>query len=194
MNPSDLGTQKFWDDLERRSRRPILGGPGTSSLSTPWGATITPTRGRVGVSASTLATTFPFRVTVTKVSEVWVAQVSPGTVNGLTPVVGILEASGGDPMTTTPRPTIELVDGESNYIAIGIKTDLETRDILRLTVESRETLTAVVDTEARLRYAYIPIATLASTTVESVITWRKTSQIRSSHLSYFTAGNADFVW
>ena len=119
----------------------------------------------------------------------WKAIVAPGTFNGSTPVVGDVEGTGGDPLSlTNPVP---LTTGEP-YVCIGVKTNLETRVITRLTVQTREDIEPIVDTGARTRIAFIPIFTLT----ESVdpVGWSLETQIASTHLLYFTAGNSDFTW
>jgi hypothetical protein len=52
-------------------------------------------------------------------------------------------------------------------------------------------LTPVVDTGARTRIAYIPIAEL---TEASGPVWTLDIQIATTHLHYFTAGSADIIW
>jgi hypothetical protein len=117
------------------------------------------------------------------------AIVAPGTLNGSTPVVGDVEGSGGTALSlTNPVP---LNTGEP-YICIGVKTNLETRVITRLTVQTREDLDPIVDTGARTRIAFIPIIILT----ESIdpAGWTLLSQETTTNLLYFTAGNSDFSW
>jgi len=120
----------------------------------------------------------------------WKIGVEPGTVDGTTPVVGAVTGSGGSTLDSTSR--ITLATGE-NMVVVGIKTDLETREVLRLTIEVLEDseLTPVVDTGARTRIAYIPIAELNEA---SGPIWTLASQTVTTHLRYFTAGSADIIW
>jgi hypothetical protein len=117
------------------------------------------------------------------------AIVAPGTFNGSTPVVGDVEGSGRTALSlTNPVP----LNTGKPYVCIGVKTNLETRIITRLTVQTREDIVPIVDTGARTRIAFIPIFILT----ESVdpAGWSLSSQVATTHLLYFTAGNSDFTW
>ena len=131
----------------------------------------------------------PFELIRLYDSSGWKAIVAPGTFNGSTPVVGDVEGSGGTALSlTNPVP---LTTGQP-YICIGVKTNLETRVITRLTIQTREDTDPIVDTGARTRIAFIPLITLT----ESVdpVGWSLEAQIATTNLLYFTAGNSDFTW
>jgi len=120
----------------------------------------------------------------------WKIGIYPGTVNGITPVVGTATGSGGSALTASSRLT--LATGDDNVV-LGIKTNLETREITRLTVETIDDMTPVVDTGARTRIAYIPIALLAEVVTPST-SWSLANQIATTNLNYATFGTADFTW
>jgi hypothetical protein len=122
----------------------------------------------------------------------WKIGIYPGTVNGITPVVGAVTGSGGTTLTAASR--ITLATGE-DMVVLGVKTNLETRAITRLTVEVLEdsALDPVVDTGARTRIAYIPIALLTEVVTPST-SWSLTNQIAETNLNYATFGTSDFTW
>lgn len=124
-----------------------------------------------------------------KDGDAWKLGFYPGTLSGLTPVVGLVTGTGGDALTIESRLT--LTTGSVNVV-LGVKTNLETRAITRLTIETIEDPSPIVDTEARTRIAYIPIATLMEE--EEGPIWSKTAQIATTNLNYFTAGTSDITW
>lgn len=122
-----------------------------------------------------------------KEGDDWKIGFYPGTLSGITPVVGEVTGTGGDTLDIDSRLT--LVTG-AIYVVLGVKTDLETRTILRLTIETIEDTTPVVDTDEHTRIAYIPIATL----LEEGTVWTKAVQTATTNLNYFTAGTSDITW
>lgn len=140
-----------------------------------------------GVSSSEAK---PFFVSRPYNSSGWKVNVRIGTLNGGTPVVGDVEGSGGSAMTAS---TVLTLNTGEPYICLGVKTDLETRAISRLTLQTREDIAAIVDTGARTRIAFIVLAELTEV-VTPAESWSKLTQSVTTNLNYFTAGNSDFPW
>ena len=162
--------------------------PGTRTTTGPLGTTRSPVR-TPGLQPASSTARHPFQLFGPYLDGTdWKIGIFPGTLNGILPVDGLVTSTGGSPLTSATRLT--LTTGAINVV-LGVKTDLETRAILRLTVETIEDTTPVVDTGARTRIAYIPIALLDEPTPG---VFRRLSQIATSHVSYFTAGTSDLVW
>lgn len=177
-------------DVVRLAERGRVGSaPGTRTTSGPLGTTVR-SAPRPGLIASTAtATRHPFQIYGPYLDgSDWKIGITPGTLNGLTPVVGDVSGSGGSTLTSASRLT--LATGEP-YVVLGVLTDLETREITRLTVQTVEDTTPTTDTGARTRTTYIPLAELLEDTGP---TWSLLTQIATTHLKYFTAGSADFTW
>jgi len=165
----------------------VKGGPGIIVRQGPNGITIRAIKPRRSAGAAVPRAPFEFIRAVN--DSGWKATINPGTINGLTPVVGDVEGSGGTALSlTNPVP---LTTGEP-YICLGIKTDLETREISRLTIQTREDVDPIVDTGARTRIAFVILMEL--TEGVSPESWTLLSQVATTHLKYFTAGSSDIVW
>jgi hypothetical protein len=157
----------------------ISGGPGVIVNRTGNGSTISVYQ---KPEPRTIAARHPFQLIGPYLDgSDWKVGVYPGTLNGLTPVVGDITGTGGTSLTATPRPRITLATGE-NIVVLAIKVDLETHAILRSTIEVREDsdLTPITDTGARTRITFEPLAELA----ESGGTWSKLIQARNTNLTY----------
>ncbi len=164
--------------------------PGMLTSVGPGGTTSRPNKIYQGASSGVYEI-HPFKIVGPYQHEgAWKIGVEPGTVDGTTPLVGTVTGTGGSTLTSESR--ITLATGQ-NMVVVGIKTDLETRLVTRLTIETLEDseMTPVVNTGARTRIAYIPIAELTEATGP---VWSLATQIATTHLHYFTAGSADIVW
>ena len=157
--------------------------PGTLTASGPLGTTVKAIS-RPALRAPTAPISRdPFQVIGPYLDGTdWKIRIHPGTLNGLTPVVGDITGSGGTSLTATPAPTITLATGE-NMVVLAIKVDLETHEILRRTVETREDseLAPITDTGARTRITFAPLAELAES---GGGTWSKLIQSRNTNLTY----------
>lgn len=187
-HPKD-GLGLYLRDHERRLQALT---PGLTGGITPLGTLLPSGRGAPGTLSTTPVTParHPFYVTRPYLhAGAWKVSIQPGSLNAIIPVVGDVTSTGGSLLTTSTRLT--LTTGEP-YIALGVKTNLETRAITRLTIQTVEDLISTTDIEDRIRIAYIPIALL--TEIPSPPSWTKAIQIATTNLSYFTAGSTDLVW
>jgi len=179
--PESLRQAAFWRDFDRLRDRPITGG---LTSVTPQGIQIRPRPQRPAFSSlSSSLAAHPFKVSLFKDGTTWKARVKTGTVNGTIPVVGLITTSGGTSLDTIPAPAITLTS-TNNLIVLGIKVDLETDAILRLTVENREDsdVDPIEDLEARTRIFFETIAVLTYTPTPEA--WAVTTQVRKNHLTY----------
>ena len=158
----------------------VIAGPGLLSRVTSQGTVLSVASGSRSVRAPVI---YPFQVSIRKDGSDWKAKVRVGTVNGTIPVAGNVETSGGTSIDATPAPEITLTS-TNNLIVLGIKVDLETDTITRLTVENREDsdVDPIEDLGARTRIFFETIAVLAYTPTPEA--WAISSQVRRNNLSY----------